>query len=251
LASIRALIQITTATVKASPPAQASSPATTSNVKTTQVSGPAATSSAKTNQPSNTSVLVNTPIIAPLITIGSSTYTPNPLSTYTISSSSLILNVPAITVSGTVYSLSPGATKFVVSPASRNAASSIQARSTTLQPTPATVTPKQSSSSTNLVSSSAVVIGEPPRVRPPQSTERLSLASGSFFMVIGGTTATLTATVSGGLGPVICSGLGGCESWTATRQQLLQEMPLFGRKKVSSRQIMCAIGGTVLGIALF
>jgi hypothetical protein len=33
-------------------------------------------------------------------------------------------------------------------------------------------------------------------------------------MVIGGTTATLTATVSEGLGPVICSGLGECESWT-------------------------------------
>jgi len=29
--------------------------------------------------------------------------------------------------------------------------------------------------------------------------------------------ATLTATVSSGLRPVICSGLGGCESWTTTR----------------------------------
>jgi hypothetical protein len=36
LASIQALIQITTVTLKASPPAQASGPATTSNVKTTQ-----------------------------------------------------------------------------------------------------------------------------------------------------------------------------------------------------------------------
>ena len=30
-------------------------------------------------------------------------------------------------------------------------------------------------------------------------------------------------------------------------RQPLQEMPLFGRKKVPSRQIMCAIGVTVLG----
>ena len=36
-------------------------------------------------------------------------------------------------------------------------------------------------------------------------------------MVIGSITATLMATVSGGLRPVICSGLGGCESWTTIR----------------------------------
>jgi len=132
------LTQITAATVKASPPAQASGSVTMTNVKTTQPA-PAATSNVKTNQPSNpapTSVLMNTLIIAPLITIGGRTYTPNPSSAYDISSSSLIPGGPAITVSGTVYSLSPGATKFVVSPASTNAASSVQAGSTTLQPTP-------------------------------------------------------------------------------------------------------------------
>jgi hypothetical protein len=36
-------------------------------------------------------------------------------------------------------------------------------------------------------------------------------------MVIGGIAATLTVTVSSGLRRVICSGLGGCESWTTTR----------------------------------
>jgi hypothetical protein len=104
-----------------------------------QTSGPAATSNVKTNQLSNsapTSVQVNTLIIAPLIAIGSSIYTPNPSSAHIISSSSLIPGGPAITVSGTVYSLSPGATKFVISPASTNTASSVQAESITLQPTP-------------------------------------------------------------------------------------------------------------------
>jgi hypothetical protein len=131
--SIQVVIQVTTTTAKANQQSslpQSVGPASTSNGKTGQ-----SNVAAQASQPSHlapTTAPASTLVVAPLITLGGTTYTPNPSSLYTIGSSTLTPGGPPITVSGTVYSLGPGATNLVISGLSTDGAASIHVTPTTV-----------------------------------------------------------------------------------------------------------------------
>lgn len=71
--------------------------------------------------------------------------------------------------------------------------------------------------------------------------------------ITGSSTGFLTSTASGSLGPVICSGLGGCESSTITTSGVstFTGEAAIWRKAPSRQKAICAIGVAIPGILLF
>ncbi|KAG9960127.1 hypothetical protein KCU61_g6757, partial [Aureobasidium melanogenum] len=74
----------------------------------------ASTEAAQSNEPAKSSSLSGTTIaVAPVLTLGSKTVTPNPSSEYIISSQTLAPGGPAITIGQTTYALAPSATAVI------------------------------------------------------------------------------------------------------------------------------------------
>ncbi|KAG9592156.1 hypothetical protein KCU77_g8283, partial [Aureobasidium melanogenum] len=74
----------------------------------------ASTEAAQSKEPAKSSSLSGTTIaVAPVLTLGSKTVTPNPSSEYIISSQTLAPGDPAITIGETTYSLAPSATAVI------------------------------------------------------------------------------------------------------------------------------------------